>query len=90
MGQLEFLWGLSLISFLMKQVIPFGIATLKDVVQCLEPEALIPLSFVNEQTQIALFGDHLQLGPVVRSPIALKLGLDVSLQGIDLSKVHAC
>eukprot|EP01114_Cavostelium_apophysatum_P015339 TRINITY_DN4152_c0_g1_i1.p1 TRINITY_DN4152_c0_g1~~TRINITY_DN4152_c0_g1_i1.p1 ORF type:complete len:1313 (-),score=347.23 TRINITY_DN4152_c0_g1_i1:70-3933(-) len=52
-----------------------------EAVQCLEPECLIPLtSFSNDSTQIAMFGDHLQLGPSVRSSIASDNGLSISLQ----------
>jgi len=48
--------------------------------QATEPEVLVPLSgFAIEQTRVVLAGDHKQLGPIVRSPHALKYGLDKSL-----------
>ncbi|MCO5562977.1 hypothetical protein L7F22_016613 [Adiantum nelumboides] len=48
--------------------------------QGLEPEALIALAnFLTENTVVVLAGDHQQLGPIIRSPIAKKFGLGISL-----------
>ncbi|KAM9311728.1 RNA helicase Mov10l1 [Gastrophryne carolinensis] len=48
--------------------------------QASEPECLIPLGLVSEVTgQIVLSGDPMQLGPVIKSRIALAYGLHVSL-----------
>ncbi|KAG8577391.1 hypothetical protein GDO81_010159 [Engystomops pustulosus] len=48
--------------------------------QATEPECLIPLGLVSEITgQIVLAGDPMQLGPVIKSRIALSYGLGVSL-----------
>ena len=45
-----------------------------------EPEAVIPLAgILSKKGQLVLAGDPKQLGPVLRSPIALKFGLQVSL-----------
>ena len=45
-----------------------------------EPEAIVPLSGVlRKGGQVVLAGDPKQLGPVLRSPIALKHGLQISL-----------
>lgn len=49
-----------------------------------EPEALVPIvGFATRKgsvtTSIVLLGDHKQLGPVVKSDFASRLGLDVSL-----------
>ncbi|XP_069832972.1 RNA helicase Mov10l1 isoform X1 [Dendropsophus ebraccatus] len=47
--------------------------------QASEPECLIPLGLVSEITgQIVLAGDPMQLGPVIKSRIALAYGLSVS------------
>ncbi|XP_077120996.1 RNA helicase Mov10l1 isoform X2 [Ranitomeya variabilis] len=48
--------------------------------QATEPECLIPLGLVSEVTgQIILAGDPMQLGPVIKSKIALAHGLSISL-----------
>ncbi|XP_063786067.1 RNA helicase Mov10l1 [Pseudophryne corroboree] len=48
--------------------------------QASEPECLIPLGLVSEVTgQIILAGDPMQLGPVIKSRIALAYGLNISL-----------
>jgi hypothetical protein len=45
-----------------------------------EPECAIPLAlFATESVRVVLAGDHMQLGPLVRSPLALAHGLGVSL-----------
>ncbi|XP_056429697.1 RNA helicase Mov10l1 isoform X2 [Hyla sarda] len=47
--------------------------------QASEPECLIPLGLVSEITgQIILAGDPMQLGPVIKSRIALAYGLSIS------------
>eukprot|EP00741_Cyanophora_paradoxa_P009417 tig00000144_g9121.t1 len=48
--------------------------------QALEPEALIPLQNASASTRVVIAGDPRQLGPLVRSPLAGRLGLHVSLQ----------
>ena len=55
---------------------------LDEAGHAMEPEALIPISgFFNKKkkTQVVLAGDPKQLGPVVRSPLAVKNGLQISL-----------
>ncbi|XP_040269756.1 RNA helicase Mov10l1 [Bufo bufo] len=48
--------------------------------QATEPECLIPLGLVSEVTgQIILAGDPMQLGPVIKSRMALAYGLSISL-----------
>nr|DBA31271.1 TPA: hypothetical protein GDO54_007147 [Pyxicephalus adspersus] len=48
--------------------------------QASEPECLIPLGLVSEVTgQIILAGDPMQLGPVIKSRLALAYGLNISL-----------
>ncbi|XP_075130272.1 RNA helicase Mov10l1 [Leptodactylus fuscus] len=48
--------------------------------QATEPECLIPLGLVSEVTgQIILAGDPMQLGPVIKSKVALSYGLGISL-----------
>ncbi|XP_073475838.1 RNA helicase Mov10l1 [Aquarana catesbeiana] len=48
--------------------------------QASEPECLIPLGLVSEVTgQIVLAGDPMQLGPVIKSKLALAYGLSISL-----------
>jgi helicase MOV-10 len=44
-----------------------------------EPETLIPIQLANANTSLVLAGDHLQLGPVVRSSTALQWKYDRSL-----------
>ncbi|KAG8954846.1 hypothetical protein FRC04_010329 [Tulasnella sp. 424] len=44
-----------------------------------EPEVMIPIQMNgNTETTVILAGDPKQLGPVIRSPVARRLGLDVS------------
>lgn len=53
---------------------------LDEAGQCLEPEALIPMTFVNKDSgQVVLAGDPMQLGPVVMSKQAMDRGLQQSL-----------
>ncbi|KAJ6615439.1 putative RNA helicase armi, partial [Pseudolycoriella hygida] len=48
--------------------------------QCTETESMIPLQFVDKDIgQVILAGDPLQLGPIVLSSIAVRLGLSKSL-----------
>ncbi|PZC78433.1 hypothetical protein B5X24_HaOG202177 [Helicoverpa armigera] len=47
--------------------------------QAIEPEIMIPMTFVNKETgQIILAGDPMQLGPVVVSKYCLDFGMDIS------------
>ncbi|KAG8870410.1 hypothetical protein FRB97_009799 [Tulasnella sp. 331] len=47
--------------------------------QAMEPEAMIPVkTSAGPNTQVVLSGDPMQLGPIVRSPVAQKLGLGTS------------
>ena len=46
---------------------------------CMEPESMIPIVLFRGVEQIALFGDHKQLRPIVISQTAKDLGLDKSL-----------
>ncbi|KAM9292469.1 RNA helicase Mov10l1 [Morus bassanus] len=53
---------------------------LDEAGQASEPESLIPIGLVSEANgQIVLVGDPKQLGPVIKSKIALTFGLNVSL-----------
>ncbi|XP_010154711.1 PREDICTED: putative helicase Mov10l1, partial [Eurypyga helias] len=53
---------------------------LDEAGQASEPESLIPLGLISEaKGQIVLVGDPKQLGPVIKSKIALNFGLNVSL-----------
>ncbi|XP_077294325.1 putative RNA helicase armitage [Arctopsyche grandis] len=55
--------------------------------QATEPEIMIPLAFINKNSgQIILAGDPMQLGPVVISDAAKKLGLNLSF----LERLLAC
>jgi helicase MOV-10 len=47
--------------------------------EALEPETLIPIYLANPNTSIVLAGDHLQLGPIVRSATAMEWKYDRSL-----------
>lgn len=52
---------------------------LDEAGQGTEPEAMVPIAnLANSNTVVVLTGDHQQLGPLIRSPIALKYGLDKS------------
>jgi len=39
----------------------------------------IPMQNASENTKIILAGDHLQLGPIIRSELCLKLNMDESI-----------
>ncbi|XP_008933587.1 PREDICTED: putative helicase Mov10l1, partial [Merops nubicus] len=53
---------------------------LDEAGQASEPESLIPIGLISEANgQIVLVGDPKQLGPVIKSKIALAFGLNVSL-----------
>ncbi|NXE79467.1 M10L1 helicase, partial [Cochlearius cochlearius] len=53
---------------------------LDEAGQASEPESLIPIGLVSEANgQIILVGDPKQLGPVIKSKIALTFGLNISL-----------
>lgn len=47
--------------------------------QAPEPEALCPLTLARQARKIVLVGDPKQLRPIIKSPAAQRLGLDVSL-----------
>jgi helicase MOV-10 len=52
---------------------------LDEAGQGTEPEAMVPIAnLANSNTVVVLAGDHQQLGPLIRSPVALKFGLDKS------------
>ena len=48
--------------------------------QAMEPEVMLGLRFADENTHVVLAGDPKQLGASVRSPLAAKRGLGISLQ----------
>ncbi|XP_025909609.1 RNA helicase Mov10l1 [Nothoprocta perdicaria] len=53
---------------------------LDEAGQASEPESLIPLGLISEANgQIVLVGDPKQLGPVIKSELAVAFGLNVSL-----------
>ncbi|XP_068787411.1 RNA helicase Mov10l1 isoform X3 [Struthio camelus] len=53
---------------------------LDEAGQASEPESLIPLGLISEANgQIVLVGDPKQLGPVIKSKVAVAFGLNVSL-----------
>ncbi|NXI95338.1 M10L1 helicase, partial [Psophia crepitans] len=53
---------------------------LDEAGQASEPESLIPIGLISEANgQIVLVGDPKQLGPVIKSKIALTFGLNMSL-----------
>ncbi|XP_026724105.1 RNA helicase Mov10l1 isoform X2 [Athene cunicularia] len=53
---------------------------LDEAGQASEPESLIPIGLISEANgQIVLVGDPKQLGPVIKSKIALSFGLNMSL-----------
>ncbi|XP_054033811.1 RNA helicase Mov10l1 [Dryobates pubescens] len=53
---------------------------LDEAGQASEPESLIPIGLISEANgQIILVGDPKQLGPVIKSQIALAFGLNISL-----------
>ncbi|KAM8820130.1 RNA helicase Mov10l1 [Eudromia elegans] len=53
---------------------------LDEAGQASEPESLIPLGLISEANgQIVLVGDPKQLGPVIKSEVAVAFGLNVSL-----------
>lgn len=52
---------------------------LDEAGQGMEPEALVAITHVmSTETVVVLAGDHHQLGPIIRSPIATKFGLGKS------------
>ncbi|XP_062444130.1 RNA helicase Mov10l1 [Rhea pennata] len=53
---------------------------LDEAGQASEPESLIPLGLISEANgQIVLVGDPKQLGPVIKSKVAVAFGLNISL-----------
>uniref|UniRef100_A0A7S1RDV7 RNA helicase n=1 Tax=Alexandrium catenella TaxID=2925 RepID=A0A7S1RDV7_ALECA len=50
-----------------------------EAAQAMEAEAIVPLTLRQKTGRIFLAGDFKQLGPVVRSPAAIRFGLDVPL-----------
>jgi len=45
----------------------------------MEYEVFIPMQNASEKTKIILAGDHLQLGPIIRSELCLSLKMDESI-----------
>jgi len=41
-----------------------------EISQCTEPESMIPLMLAQHTTRVIYAGDHQQLGPIIRSPVA--------------------
>lgn len=63
---------------------PFDYVFIDEAASVMEPEALIPITgfamdYLTINSFIVLFGDHKQLGPIVKSEFAAKLGLETSL-----------
>ena len=57
---------------------PFTHVIIDEAAQTTEPECLIPVA-VAQKSRVILAGDPKQLGAVVKSKMAKKFGLDVSL-----------
>jgi len=49
-----------------------------EAAQFLETEFLIPCAVLKRSGTVVFFGDHKQLGPIVRSPICTRKGFDIS------------
>ncbi|KAG8896554.1 hypothetical protein FRB99_008838 [Tulasnella sp. 403] len=57
----------------------FGYIFVDEAGQATEPEAMVPIKLnAGPRTNVILAGDPKQLGPIVRSPVAQKLGLSMS------------
>ena len=77
-----------IVSTCLSASVPYGIGVprghfshifIDEAGQAMEPEAMIPIkTLAGEKTNIILSGDPMQLGPVVRSVEANKLGLGTS------------
>jgi helicase MOV-10 len=77
-----------IVSTCLSSFVPYGIGFTRghfshifvdEAGQASEPEALIAIkSLANKDTNVILSGDPKQLGPIIRSDLAIRLGLSVS------------
>ena len=57
----------------------FGYIFVDEAGQATEPEVMIAVkTMADNATRVILSGDHKQLGPIIRSDVARKLGLETS------------
>ncbi|KZS97366.1 P-loop containing nucleoside triphosphate hydrolase protein [Sistotremastrum niveocremeum HHB9708] len=77
-----------IVSTCVSAVIPFGMGLgrghfthifIDEAGQASEPEVMIPIKTMSDtKTNVILSGDPMQLGPIIHSPVAIRLGLDKS------------
>eukprot|EP00439_Symbiodinium_sp_Y106_P049697 s292_g6.t1 len=58
-----------------------------EAAQSVEAEALVPITLRTDRATICLAGDFKQLGPVIRSPVAIDYGLQTSLMERLVNKI---
>lgn len=57
----------------------FDYIIIDEAGEAMEYEVFIPMQNASENTKIILAGDHLQLGPIIRSELCLQLNMDESI-----------
>jgi len=57
----------------------FDYILIDEAGEAMEYEVFIPLQSAKNETKIILSGDHLQLGPLIRSELCLQMEMNISI-----------